>query len=91
MADIFSMNKKLRNMLVEMIREPFAWPGGYEKVLILADGAVLCRECCRKEARRIMSDIRDGYDTGWLPAGISTVELLDGEPVQCGNCDREIS
>jgi hypothetical protein len=89
-------------MLVDIVKNPYAWPGGYERVMILNDGACLCSTCCRKAASCIMDDIRDGYDTGWLPACLSyeattpaTVRFALGETgdeyiTQCAHCYKDI-
>lgn len=79
--------KARRDMLVSIVRQPYAWPGGYERLLVVEDGALLCSKCCRKEARRIMSDVRDGYDTGWLPAGL-TYEAVSAEASR--ECDPDL-
>lgn len=83
-----------RDLLVSIIREPFTFPGCYARLLVLQDGALLCHACCRKEARRVMSDIRDGYDTGWLPVGatfeaVSAEDSLEECHVRCGHCGEE--
>ena len=89
------MKTEARKLLLDIIREPYAWPGGYEKLLLLNDGALLCSQCCRKEARRIMIDIRDEYDTGWLPIAL-TYEAVspdcttEGYGSQCGHCWKPV-
>lgn len=89
--------KKKRDMLRDIIEHPFVWPGGYAKVMLLHDGSLLCHRCCRDEGSRIMSDIRDEYDTGWLPEALTyeAVGSGDSEPgeddfAQCANCNRKI-
>ena len=91
-------NTAARDLLVDIIRNPYAWPGGYERLLILADGALLCSACARKEASRIMGDIRDGYNTGWLPVS-QCYEAVSPEYTKkvsedllsyCGHCNKEI-
>ena len=86
-----------RNLLASIIRQPFTCPGGYERLIVTDDGGMLCSKCCRKEAKRIMSDIRDGYNTGWFPAG-STYEAVSAEHARecdpdlvsyCDHCNRE--
>ena len=90
-----AMNIKARNILVDLLRRPYAWPGGYERIMVLHDGACLCSTCYRKEARRIMGDVRDAYDTGWLPAG-SMIEAVSPDCTpddcrsSCGHCGRAI-
>lgn len=81
-------------MLTNIIKEPYAWPGGYMKVMLLADGAILCPQCCKENSERIMSDIRDGYNTGWMPmalsyeAGIrpSNEQEIGENDSQCAHC-----
>lgn len=90
-------NKTARNLLVSVIKNPYAWPGGYERLLVTADGALLCSQCARKEAPRIMADIRDGYNTGWLPTGSvyeavsagCAREVSEELVCRCDHCDRE--
>lgn len=87
--------REQRNMLTSICREPYAWPGGYERLLLLADGALLCAKCVREEGARIMSDIRDGCDTGWLPAGtcmeaVSPECTPEGDESECGHCWKPI-
>lgn len=91
------MNTKARELALSIIRHPYAWPGGYERLLVTNDGALLCSQCVRKEARRIMSDCRDNYDTGWLPAGtcyeeVSADSAREVNPdlvCYCDHCSRE--
>ena len=71
-------------MLASILKEPYCWPGGYERLIVTECGALLCSKCCKKEAGRIMSDIRDGYNTGWYPAA-TTYEAVSAE------CSRETS
>ncbi len=90
--------KRERDMLVSVVKEPYCWPGGYDKVLVLCDGALLCNKCAKREATRIMSDIREGYDTGWMPAAVSYEAVsaeyaaeVDPDLVSyCGHCNAPI-
>lgn len=91
------MNTNARDQLVSVVKHPYAWPGGYERLIVTKDGALLCSQCVRKEARRIMGDIHDGYDTGWTPAG-TCYEAVSAEHTrevdadlvsQCAHCYRE--
>jgi hypothetical protein len=89
------MNATARNTLVSLIKHPYAWPGGYERMMITTDGVLLCSECVRKEARRIMADIRDGYATGWMPGGtcyeaISPDCTPDDCKTYCDHCGKEV-
>ncbi len=91
------MNFKSRSILIDIIKQPYVWPGGYERLVITADGALLCSQCIRKEAKRIMSDIRDNCDTGWLPKG-TCYEAVSADYSReinkdlisyCAHCNRE--
>ena len=87
--------KQARNVLCHALKNPYAWPGGYEVLIVCNDGGLLCAECVKKEARRIMSDIRDGYDTGWYPAG-TVIEAVSpdctGEELMntCDHCGKMV-
>lgn len=90
-------NTEARKMLVSILKHPYAWPGGYERLIVTSDGALLCSQCCREQARSIMSDIRDNYSTGWLPAA-TTYEAVSAECAKevsedllcyCDHCGRE--
>jgi len=78
------MNAQARNLLVSIVKHPYAWPGGYERLLVTQDGALLCSKCCRKEASQIMWDVRNNHNTGWLPVA-STYEAVSAD------CAREVS
>ena len=41
---------ELANLLV---KEPYAWPGGYPRYALMMDGGALCVACCKSEAKRI--------------------------------------
>jgi hypothetical protein len=89
--------KRCRSLLISMIIEPFVWPGGYRRIMVLEDGAILCCNCVRREARRIMSDIRDDYDTGWMPAA-NSYEAVSPEDIRdnpdyithCEHCNEPV-
>lgn len=53
------------NALKNMVREPFAWPGAYEKIAVMKDGELLCRKCIRENFRQILRDTKDDGRTGW--------------------------
>lgn len=56
-------------MALSIVKEPYAWPGGYERLLITEDGGLLCSACVKKELFNIMWDIQNNANTGWLPGG----------------------
>jgi hypothetical protein len=84
------------DLLNSILKEPYAWPGGYERLLVTADGVLLCSKCVKSESHRILVDIQDGYNTGWLPVG-ATYEAVSAECAReagaythrCDHCNRE--
>lgn len=84
------MNNQIE-ALKDYIREPFAWPGGYLKILLLADGSVICADCARDNFREIVRDTKN-----WK-RGTSAVEYVGIEyeqeedcPLLCDECSREV-
>lgn len=67
---------------------PYAWPGGYQLNLLLADGATLCWDCFRNEYGSIADDLRNNYETGWKPATIYIHE--EGPSDYCAHCNKEL-
>ena len=64
--------------LNEIVKSPYAWPGGYRIWAQMADGGVLCAEACKEEQEAI----RDAQgDPQW------TIHALfvhwEGEPLTC--------
>lgn len=81
-----------RNEVVQavkhFIRHPYAWPGGYPVVLIMADGECLCDKCAKENFRLISKSTRDKLRDGWQAAG--TQIHWEGAPLACANCNKEI-
>jgi hypothetical protein len=63
MRTFITVREKI-NALKNTIREPFAWPGGYEKIAIMKDGELLCRKCVRKNFRQILRDTKEDGKSG---------------------------
>ena len=77
----------------DIIRHPYAWPGGYPKYAVTSDGAALCKECCRANFRLIAESIRDnpadeyGYCNGWRVIG---TDINWEDELACDNCHETI-
>jgi hypothetical protein len=85
------MKSELMADVRDYIREPYAWPGGYPKVLYMADGEAMCAECARKNYRQISEATRHHGDRDWA-AGIVDIHW-EGAPIQCcmwGDCENVI-
>jgi hypothetical protein len=71
---------------LSIAREPFAWPGGYERFAVTDDDGVLCWQCCTSEISIIrQSDPGDG----WHVVGASSLAEDDGD-VTCDHCGRTV-
>ena len=67
-----------------LIDEPYAFPGGYVRIAVTDDGAIICSKCCEDE----MFFITNSYPRdGWHIVDIFTV--YEGKEL-CDNCDKEI-
>lgn len=69
----------------DFIRQPYAWPGGYPKILLLSDGETLCAACARKEYKQISRSTRHGERDGWQAAGVDI--HYEGEAECCAHCN----
>lgn len=52
------------------IREPYAWPGGYPKVVLMHDGETLSCESAKENWRSICHATIGGHRDGWQAAGV---------------------
>lgn len=71
------MKNKAIEQIKDLIREPYAWPGGYEKFAVMNDGGLLCAECCKAHFRLIVEDTKGNYRTGWDAAGVDCAANLE--------------
>lgn len=49
----------------QAIREPYAWPGGYPKYILMSDGGALSINAVRDNWREICRATLAGYRDGW--------------------------
>ena len=88
-----SLNTHQRRQMAwvkDIIEEPYAWPGGYDRFMVMTDGGVLCSKCVSKERRYIYEEIKDPHIRGgWAPAGIDYTDNVD-DPLMCDNCNQWI-
>lgn len=69
-------------------REPYAWPGGYPRILVMNDGGTLCPVCVRKEFQCIAQSAIGGYKDGWNPA-CADINWEDSD-LYCDHCCKRI-
>jgi len=89
-GEVFTAKK--RNEILVQVRDfaraPYAFPGGYPKMLIMRDGEVLCAGCAKSEYKLISAATRNDLRDSWAAAG---VELhMEGSPYQCAHCNTDI-
>ena len=70
---------------LDIIQQPFAWPGMYEKIAITDDGGVLCHKCVKSELRQIA---RSYKGDGWHVVACDIVENYDEAPLYCDHCGK---
>ena len=56
---------------LDIIREPYAFPGSYEKIAITDDGGLLCHSCVKDNLREIA---RSYKDNGWHVVAVDIAE-----------------
>ena len=83
------MRKEI-NILKDVIRAPYAWPGGYEKVLVTTDGGAICHKCAKSEYYNILHSTRGEYNDGWQVAGVFLAEECE-DTLFCDHCGQVIN
>lgn len=78
------------NIIKSIIRQPFCWPGGYERAAIANDGGCLCHKCLKQEYYTILHSTKYNYRDGWQVIGQFNASELD-EPILCDHCSNKIS
>lgn len=69
----------------DFIRKPATFPGGYPKLLVMADSGTLCAKCAREEFRQIVEATKSGdKHSGWCAAGVTI--HWEGQPESCDHC-----
>lgn len=79
--------------LKQVIREQFAWPGGYRLWLLMADGECICPKCARMEWRQVLratkAPLSDRPDKQWRVE--NAFVNWEGPAIQCAHCNEEHS
>lgn len=70
----------------------YAWPGGYPLALITSDGAALCFDCAKQEARNVFWSIQNRCNDGWRVVACDIIEESgdDGLDCICDHCGKPI-
>ncbi|MFA7334869.1 MAG: hypothetical protein WC130_11345 [Kiritimatiellia bacterium] len=72
----------------DYIRNPYAWPGGYPKALITADGGCLCVDCVKKEWRQICWESFQNTNYGFRVAGVDV--NYENTELYCDHCGKHM-
>lgn len=77
------------NKLKAFIRGRYAWPGGYDRVMICDDGAALCYDCVKSEYYNILRSTKFDTHDGWCFIGV----MINYEEADwsCAHCDKPLS
>ena len=73
--------------LLDHIREPWVWPGGYEKIFITSDGGVLCFSCADENKSIILNSRAYHWNDGWEVVG---VDINWESELYCDHCGNKI-
>ena len=73
---------------LDHIRNPYAWPGGYAKVFLMADCAPVCMACATREKSRILHEMAYKADREWIPENVYINWESDEE--YCALCNNPI-
>ena len=77
---------EILSQVKDAIREPYAWPGGYPKYIVMVDGESLSINAAKEHWRLIREDTLSGSGT-WQAAGVD-INWEDGSLYCCHSGDR---
>ena len=80
--------RKSINSIKNIIRSPYLWPGGYTKMMAMADGETLCADCVKENYRLILRATLDHDWSSW--EAYATVVHWEGPPMCCAHCNKEM-
>ena len=72
----------------DAIRNPYSFPGGYEKAMYLSDGERICRSCCVEEWREIVDAHIRNDASGWKPMVVGI--RWEGPDDYCCQCNEAL-
>ena len=72
----------------DLIREPYAWPGGYPKYLVMVDGESLSAEAAKENFKLICAATLSGYNDDWEIFGVDI--NWEGADMVCAHTGKPI-
>lgn len=90
------MSELTTKQVKELIRHPFAWPGGYEVVFICSDGGILCHNCARENWREICDSMTHNIRDGWKIESYGAIGAdmdypSEENPLICDHCSKDFA
>ena len=76
-------NKLIIEQVKDLIRAPYALPGGYPKFLVMDDSDCLCHGCAKENYKSIVRSTGFNYLDGWQACG---VEINWESEINCAHC-----
>lgn len=70
---------------------PYAWPGGYDILALMADGETICHDCACNESEVFQDDeasCADGHDPAWR--FVAGYVYWEGPTIYCANCNKPL-
>lgn len=82
------MNASIKDVKAQIRDGAYAWPGGYPKFALCADGETMCLDCVHKEFKLIASAILRQNDKQWQVVAFD-INWEDPD-MFCANCNAKI-
>lgn len=95
MVGLFDYTKHKRNNTMDkielrnLIKQKYAWPGGYPLFALCADGGILCADCCIKESDLITEACKHpDTDKQWEIEAVNV--NWESKDLRCDHCSNYI-
>ena len=82
------MKSKALESVKSVARNPYAWPGGYPRMVVMSDGECLCPKCARAEFKLIARATLDNDRSDWTALG-DDINWEDNT-LHCAHCNERI-
>lgn len=85
-----NLNFKSMKIVKDIIRHPYVFPGGYEKVAITSDGGLLCHKCLKECYDTIAHSTLHGINDGFEVVGVDLTNNFEFN-TYCDHCNKNLS
>lgn len=73
----------------DIIRQPYTFPGGYEKVAFTKDGGLLCHACLKECYYTVAHSTLHSIDDGFLVIGVMLNDMFENNEY-CNSCNKNL-